>query len=364
MKVLITSPSLDEQDNVSGISTMISNIVEHGGCEFTHFTAGRKDADKFDLNWLATQIKLPFVFRQAISKAKPDVVHINTSFEPRAIVRDLVLAKAAGKRPVVLHVHGGRFVMQDFESSFIASLAEKLLRSASRVIVLSETEAESILKRTPGIDISILPNAVATADFPEYERPWGAKSIIYLGRVAQAKGLSDMIESCRMLSEQGFKFSFACFGGGPDTDVFVNSMNKVLGDGFRFGGIVGGNEKVEALKAADIFLMPSKFEGLPLSLLEAMAAGCVPIVSDRGSIPTVVEDGRNGFLVEPGNLTQLVGKLKFLLSEGEPGWNQLRENARRTIVEGFDLEQYTAKLRTLYSEVCSANGLRSRHTDK
>src|SRR5215204_3248562 len=98
MKVLITSPSLDEQENVSGISTMISDIIDRGNGKFAHFAAGRKDGAKIGLNWLLTQIKLPFVFRRAISQAKPDVIHINTSFEPRSIVRDLVLAKAVGKR--------------------------------------------------------------------------------------------------------------------------------------------------------------------------------------------------------------------------------------------------------------------------
>jgi glycosyltransferase involved in cell wall biosynthesis len=92
---------------------------------------------------------------------------------------------------------------------------------------------------------------------------------------------------------------------------------------------------------------------MPLALLEAMAAGCVPIVSDRGSIPTVVEDGRNGFLVAPGDITQIVGKLKFLLSEGATGWNEYRRNARETIRTRFDILDYTEKLRNLYAETAS-----------
>jgi glycosyltransferase involved in cell wall biosynthesis len=109
---------------------------------------------------------------------------------------------------------------------------------------------------------------------------------------------------------------------------------------------------MQALNSADVFLMPSRYEGLPLSLLEAMAAGCVPIVSNRGSIPTVVDDGHNGFLVEPGDITQIVGKLKFLLSEGEAGWIQLRQAARQTVIQGYDLAQYSKKLEAIYADVC------------
>lgn len=330
---------------------MISNIVETPGPDYVHFTAGRKDNGKFDLGWLMTQAKLPFQFRKAIADADPDVVHINTAFEPRAIVRDLVLAKSAGNRPLLLHVHGGRFVMQDFPNKIIATLADHLLRSAARVVTLSEVEAENILRRTPGLRVVVLPNAVPAARFAATDREWGEKTIVYLGRMDQAKGLNDMVESCRMLVAQGFKFRFDCYGSGPDQESFVRGMTDVLGEKFRFGGVVAGDEKIAALHRSDIFLMPSKFEGLPLSLLEAMAAGCVPVVSNRGAIPSVIDDGRNGFLVEPGDLTQIVGKLKFLLSEGEPGWNDLRENARRTIVDGYDLPQYSKKLQDLYAEI-------------
>src|SRR5687767_1637275 len=208
MKVLITAPSLDENENISGVSTMIAGIMKHGNCEFVHFAAGRKDGEKLDVSWLLSQIRLPFVFRKAIASASPDVIHINTAFEPRAIIRDLVLAKSARKRPIVLHIHGGRFVMQDFTNRLLGALADKLLRSATRVIAQSEAEAESISKRTPGLNISVLPNAIATKDFPDTEREWGTKNIIYLGRLHESKGLSEMVETCRLLAAQGFKFKF------------------------------------------------------------------------------------------------------------------------------------------------------------
>jgi glycosyltransferase involved in cell wall biosynthesis len=104
------------------------------------------------------------------------------------------------------------------------------------------------------------------------------------------------------------------------------------------------------LGAADIFLLPSRFEGLSLALLEAMAAGCVPIVSSRGSMPSVVEDGHNGFLIEPGDIVQLVGRLKFLLSEGETGWNDYRRHARETVRTEFDIKNYVIKLKDIYAE--------------
>jgi glycosyltransferase involved in cell wall biosynthesis len=351
MKVLITSPSLDENENVSGISTMISNIIEQSDCDFVHFKAGRKDGEKSGLRWIASQLKLPFAFRRAIATSDPNIVHINTAFEPRAIVRDFTLAKFAGKRPIILHVHGGRFVMESFRNPMLASLARKLLGAATRVVALGDAEAEKILQFSPGLKTAVLPNSVSVKAFPEAERSWGTKNIVYLGRLQEAKGLSEMVEACRLLKAQGFNFTFSCFGRGPDEKEFIRRMTAVLADDFHYGGVISGAEKVKALNAADIFLMPSRFEGLPLALLEAMAAGCVPIVSGKGSIPSVVEDGRNGFLVDPGDITQIVGKLKFLLSEGETGWKEYRRNARETIRARFDIASYSQKLKALYSEI-------------
>jgi glycosyltransferase involved in cell wall biosynthesis len=350
MKVLITSPSLDENENVSGISTMISNIVEQTGYEFVHFQAGRRDGEQLGFRWMLSQLRLPIGFKRAISKSNPQIIHINTAFEPRAIVRDFALTKFVGRRPLVLHVHGGRFVMEDFPNPVLASLARGLLRSATRVIALGEAEAERILQLCPDAKMTVLPNAVVAKRFPEVERAPGTKTIIYLGRLQESKGLSEIVEACRLLTEQGFKFKFTCFGTGPDEKEFIRRMTSALGDNFYYGGVIAGTEKVQALNAADIFLMPSRFEGLPLALLEAMAAGCVPIVSNKGSIPTVIEDGRNGFLVDPGDITQIVGKLKFLLSEGETGWVEYRRNARNTIRDRFDIGTYSTKLKDLYAE--------------
>ncbi|PYT00117.1 MAG: hypothetical protein DMF63_09115 [Acidobacteria bacterium] len=354
MKVLITSPSLDENENISGISTMISGVIARGDDEFVHFKAGRKDGEKLGLGWLISQAKLPSAFRGAIDTARPDVIHINTALEPKAIVRDAMLARYAKKYPLVVHVHGGQFAVDEKLPWWMEKAANYLLGAASRIIVLSDGDAESLSRWAPARKFSVLPNAIDTEAFPDADRPWGKKSIVFIGRLHEPKGLSEIVESCRLLKEQGFKFNFVCYGVGPDKEEFLRRMIEIMGDEFHYGGVVSGAEKVKALSTADIFLLPSRFEGLSLALLEAMAAGCVPVVSARGSMPRVVVDGRNGFLIEPGDITQIVGRLKFLLSEGETGWNEYRSNARETVRTEFDIKNYVAKLKDIYAKTLSS----------
>ncbi len=356
MKVLITAPSLDENANVSGISTLVRQIIERGAADFCHFRAGKQDGEKTGGNWLLKQIFLVPRFLQTIRREKIDIVHLNTALVPLSIGRDFALATAAriAGRPVLLHLHGGRFLMNEFESRSLAALAEKMFRAAGVIVVLSEHEKESLTSRWRNLDVRVLPNAIATSEAVNAKRDSKReKTIVFLGRLHESKGLHEIIEACRVLKNEGFDFQFNCFGAGALKDFFVREMSRILGDKFYFGGVAAGAEKWRQLAANDIYLLPSRYgEGLPMAMLEAMAAGCVVVASDVASVRAVIKDGENGFTVEPYNAAQVVEKLKLLLS-GKADWESLREKARATVEEKFAIDDYVVKLQSLYVEMCS-----------
>lgn len=355
MKVLITAPSLDVNENVSGISTLVRNILAYGGRQFVfvHFEAGRRDGEAADAKWMARQAALPFRFFRLLGSERPDVVHLNTAFIPLAIMRDTALAAAArlAKYPVLLHIHGGPYVMDEIKNPALRLAAEKLVKLSSAAVVFSDAEARSLSERFPDTNVRVLPNAVPLSEVPNVERSAGEKTFIFFGRLNKSKGLDHIVDACRVLKEQGFKFNYVCYGAGPEMVSFCSRMGGLLGEKFTYRGVAKGREKWKALSEADVFFQPSRDEGLPIALLEAMAVGCVPVMSASGAVAEVIEDGRNGFLVDAGNTMQTVGRLKFLLSESEFGWSQLRENARRTVREKFDFKDYLKKLKELYAEV-------------
>lgn len=354
MKILITAPSLDENENVSGISSVARQIIEHGKWEFTHFQAGRRDDEKSKMGWIYNQLFLVPKFLRVIRREKVDLAHINTALNPLSILRDYALARAAKsmKIPILLHVHGGRFLAREFENRALAKLAENMLRLASVVVVLSELEKKIVERRWKNISVKVLENAVPVGDAPDFER--GArreKAIIFLGRLHESKGLNEIVEACRILKNEGFDFRFKCFGAGASRDFFIEEMTKILGEKFYYGGVISGAKKQRELTESDVFLLPSRYgEGLPMAMLEAMAAGCLPVVSEMASVGAVVRDGENGFLIEPQNTAQLVEKLKLLLSD-KADWETLRQAARKTVEEKFNLKDYIKKLESIYSEV-------------
>ncbi len=356
MKVLITAPSLDENKNVSGISTLVRQIIKHGQSHFYHFEAGRRDGEKINTKWITSQTLLVPRFLSAILREKIDLVHINTALVPLSIMRDAALVAAArrAKISVLLHLHGGRFLMEEFNNRMLERITEKMFRSASRILVLSEHEKESLTRRWNNLNIEILPNAIEIDEVPNIERESKSeKTIIFLGRLHESKGLHEIIEACRVLKNENFHFNFRCFGAGALKDFFVREMSKILGDKFYYGGVISGAEKWNELAKSDIFLLPSRYgEGLPLAILEAMAANCVVVAADVASVRAVISDGENGLMVEPYNTAQIIEKIKFLLSD-RADWKKLQRNARMTVESKFAIGDYVEKIEKIYTEIVS-----------
>ena len=356
MKILITAPSLDESQNVSGISTIVRQIIEHSTFDYSHFAAGRKDGEKANAFWLLKQAVMPLQFFSVCSAHKPGAVHINTALTDLSIWRDAALtlaAKMAGCK-VVLSIHGGKYLWNDFANSRIERVTRKMLQRASVVVVYSELEKEAVLKRWsnlgPDLKVEVLPNAIPFADVPTVERDNAEPVLVFFGRFHESKGLHETIEAARILKNEGYKFQFKAYGEGPEREFFLTGMQNALGDKFHYGGIIAGKEKWRRLAEADIFVLPSRYgEGLPMAMLEAMAVGCVVVVADVSSVAAVIDEGVNGYMVEPKNTAQLVEKLKFLL-ENKTAWAPVRENAIATVKEKFAIEDYIEKLEKLYQE--------------
>jgi glycosyltransferase involved in cell wall biosynthesis len=137
-------------------------------------------------------------------------------------------------------------------------------------------------------------------------------------------------------------------------DGDIKTMNDLIDDlGLQsivsYRGWVIGNEKQELLKTSDVFVLPSYNEGLPISILEAMTHGMPIISTPVGGIPEIVVPGRNGYLVEPGDVLSLSRSLeKFILNHGlvaSMGQSSL------SLITPFLSGQVMTKLERLYSEL-------------
>lgn len=137
-----------------------------------------------------------------------------------------------------------------------------------------------------------------------------APLVLYVGRLSREKDLDQLLEPLRRL--QGYGVRLALVGSGPGREELERSF---AGTPTVFTGYLGGEDLAAAYACADVFAFPSTTETLGLVALESMASGVPVVGADAGGIPFVVDDGRTGYLVRPGDADALTDRLRRLATD-------------------------------------------------
>jgi len=248
----------------------------------------------------------------------PRIVHVHMAARGSMYRKGLVVAvaKAMG-RPVVLQIHAGPGDLSEFFGR-LDPLRRRLLNLtlslADRVLSVSASGAETLRELLPEVDVEVVPNAppqlAAGLDGNGSRSGGEAPSALFLGGFADpAKGGAVLLEALPGLLERApqLRVELAGPGEGPAS----------LPERARWLGLLAVPEKNRALAEADLFVMPSLSEGMPIALLEAMVNG-LPIVATRvGAVPEVLTDGEDAVLVEPDDAEALGRAVAVLAADAE-----------------------------------------------
>ena len=131
---------------------------------------------------------------------------------------------------------------------------------------------------------------------------------------------------------------------------YIPLFREHLGSDFIYEGVVSGDKKDIYYKSLDIFILPSFFEGLPMSLLESMSYGIVPITTKVGSIETVIKDGINGLYIEVKDSVSIEDKF-LVLNANRDFLYAMSQAAHKTIIDHFNPNQYIAELNVIYEKL-------------
>lgn len=355
MNILITAPSLNPDHNVSGVSTVVQTIIQHNTQHhYSHYLLGRPDKKMNKLTWLLQSVNQFLNFPIFLVKSKIDLVHQNLPFDPKGLSREYLINQWCRlfKIPVLLHVHGGVFLMNGTNNPLYKRLAISLFKHCKKIVVLSEIEKEALDRHFHFKTAQILHNSIDVEYYRnnEKELPQFKPTILFLGRIHESKGIGDINEAFRLLKTK-IDFRFILCGAGPMTNQFVLECKKMLGNNFEFRGVVSGKAKTDIIHQSHIFILPSRYgEGLPMALLETMAAGLVPVVTDDASMKFVVTHHSNGIRVQKSNPQDLYEKLYEIFSNPIL-YKSLSIQASKTIEEKFNINSYIIKLNDLYDVV-------------
>jgi glycosyltransferase involved in cell wall biosynthesis len=176
---------------------------------------------------------------------------------------------------------------------------------------------------------------------------------VYVGRVTVDKGVPEVLDALRELRQMGANLHLLLVGPiGADMKATIEATS--VSDGVHALGEV--LDPWVYLAAADVFVLLSVREGVPLSLLEAMAIGLPVVATPVGGIPEIVENGVNGLLVPLDNSRQLVHLIRFVLADAQFA-ARIGEKAAKTVEEGHDLTLTATRYRSTYTDaIKSAEG--------
>jgi len=170
------------------------------------------------------------------------------------------------------------------------------------------------------------------------------KRLFCAARLSPEKGMAFAIEALKILHDKGHNLELWIAGDGPSKQ-HLEALAKELGisDQVKFLGFLTELQVIDELQMADLFVLPSFVEGLPVSAMEAMAVGVPVIATNIAGTSELVEDGQTGVLVRPSDpqalvdaVIRLIGDYKFRLRGAEL--------ARQKVIDEFDIEKETSKL--------------------
>lgn len=250
----------------------------------------------------------------------------------------------------------------NLDNSPLQRLIKKLiLRNSDLIFAYSWTLKDKIEKEYDRSTI-VIPSSTD----PSFFRPLGSKTqlrlkwgiqpekrvILNVSRFHKLKTVDLIIRSLPKLDSKDVDLLLVG-DGGERKSLEQLSISLGLQKRVTFLGFRNRKELLELYNIADVFAMVSYSEGLPRVLIEAMACGCIPIVTKVGSMPAVVSDGFNGFVINPGDLEKFVERVDEVFSFSEEKRKLMQTRAREAVEADFDsrklIKSMVDKISDLYS---------------
>lgn len=373
--VIITAPSLNPKENVSGVSSVVQFIIENNKeVEYVHFELGKKDKEKRGIGNITRVWRCYKKWKKWLGNTDTEstLIHYSFPLSTPSILRDPFFMRYALSRgmKMMVHLHGGYFLTAKTTPFPIRWILRRVFAWNVPFVVLSESEKEILQERYGVKKVFVLPNCVnipplmERVDTLDTNRPL---RLGYLGRIEPNKGMTELLSACKILREKGVAFELYFAGKEKREGEYLPAFADALGERFFYAGLVSGNSKDEFFKHLDVFIMPTYFEGLPMSLLESMSYAVMPLITPVGSIPKVVkgyeivnEDGsfvlndttcngaeKNGMFLREKDVKSIVESVSFLSKHRELIC-RLGKNARLTICNQFSPVSYINNLNSLY----------------
>ena len=291
----------------------------------------------------------PTEFAARLGEFKPELIHAHFATEPAETARSLA---EHFRLPFTFTAHGYD-IRRKAPPDFAARAA-----AARAVITVSEANARHISGKfgVPPDHIHVIPCGVDTDRFRPAERNGlspgsGDPLIVCVARQVPVKNLGLLIEACALLRSRGQRFRCAMIGDGPlRAELGQTCRRSGLDELVEFTGALEQSEVLKWWQRADVAVLTSENEGMPVCLMEAAACGVPAVAAAVGGIPELVEEGVTGLLAPPNDAAAFADLLGKLLRDPSLA-ARMRAAARHRAEECFSVKLQVDRLLALWSKL-------------
>ena len=349
--IIMVGPSTSSQGGIASVvmSWKSAGLFERWPIIYleTHVEGSKLDKLRVGISAL-----LRFLFLLASNKVACVHLHTarHTSFWRKSV---FALAAIVLHRPVLLHIHSGGFpAFFHEECNWLQKrFIRYVLSQADQLIVLSKVWDEILRSISTNQRITVIENFLAPPTYMPDDAARSKHHILFLGLLSRDKGFYDLLEAIEPLCEEFPSLMLACGGKGNEDEMVERIRQLRLENHVNLLGWISGLSKDAWLSRSSFFVLPSYVEGTPMGILEAMAWG-LPVVSTKiGGIPDLIEHGREGLLIEPGDIVGLRVAIRQLLRNDEER-GRMGVAARNKVEREFSARAIVPRVDHLYERYC------------
>lgn len=348
-RVLQVSTSMQTRGGIASFVRMLADTELWARWQTEHLVTHRDGPAPVKIGTFA--LALARYLRMLVLR-RPALVHLHMSsygsFVRKALLLWLAVARGV---PVLVHVHGSEFTtFHDRLPGPLQAIVRATLERSAVVVALGEAWAQRLRVIAPAARVVTIPNAVPVPAAAQRER--GPVRVVFLGEIGERKGAFTLLEAWAKATAAAPSGTAQLIMAG---DRGVQRARRLI-DELGISGSANVSswldpaEVAELLAGAEVFVLPSRSEGQPIALLEAMAHGVCVVTTGVGGIPEIVEDGRSGLLVAVDDVAGLAAALQRVLGD-EQLRRRMGDAARQRVLDRFSIDTVAGRFDHLYREI-------------
>lgn len=277
-----------------------------------------------------------------------DIIHAH-AFLPGISARIAAVIKG---KPTVFTVHGTS--LNSKLNNFLSRALEKFILTQIRYDIQISVSKDFLNLKNINQEVIYIPNGVNPEKFDKIRQSKNKVfTMIFVGRLHPQKNIIKLLETLNIIRTE-LDFQLFIVGNGPQKSQILNTIKKLgLRKIVKMFDEVHGKDLIKMYKSSHLFVLPSLYEGQPITLLESWAARVPVIASKTGDCQYLIKNGENGYLIKnPNNIADIASTVKKAISSNN--LDELGQNGYNLVLKSFSWDKSATKTRKVYESLTNS----------